>query len=198
MLNYSEACERNKDVILQQLKHCFKDRSLVLEVGSGSGQHAVHFANALTHLTWQPSDLHVNLPALANNLSQYAPANVLSPVELDVVADTWRLPTEPDAVFTANTLHIMGEDCVEAFIRGVGQILPVGGCLCVYGPFRYAGQYTSESNAQFDLWLKDRDIRSGIRDFETVAGWAGQVGLVCEQDNNMPANNQFLVWRKVG
>lgn len=197
MLNYSEACERNKEVILQLLQRYLHDRSLVLEVGSGSGQHAIHFASTLTHLTWQPSDLQINLPALTQNLTEYGPDNVLCPAELDVISDNWQLPVEPDAVFTANTLHIMDEACVEAFIRGMGRILPVGGCLCVYGPFRYNGRYTSESNARFDLWLKQRDSRSGIRDFETIEVWAKEAGLVCEQDHNMPANNQFLVWRKV-
>lgn len=197
MLNYSEACERNKEVILQLLQQYMYDRRLVLEIGSGSGQHAIHFANTLNHLKWQPSDLHFNLSALAENLAEYAPENVLSPLELDVIAETWQLPVKPDAAFTANTLHIMDEGCVEAFIRGIGQVLPMGGCLCVYGPFRYEGSYTSESNARFDLWLKQRDSRSGIRDFETIAGWAKEVGLICEQDHDMPANNQFQVWRKV-
>ena len=161
MLNYSEACERNKEVILQLLQQYLHDRSLVLEIGSGSGQHAIHFANALSHLKWQPSDLHFNLPALAENLAEYAPANVLSPLELDVIEDTWQLPVKPDAAFTANTLHIMDEVCVEAFIRGIGQVLPVSVAVCVSMvrfvmtaviPARATPGLTSGLNKRFTQW----------------------------------------------
>lgn len=196
MLNFSEACERNKDTILPLLQQYFENLQCVLEVGSGSGQHALYFSAAMPHLTWLPSDLSNNLPALLKNLAAEDCLNVLPPLELDVSAKPWPVTYQPDAIFTANTLHIMDEQSVQTFFQGAGVLLMKGALICTYGPFRYNGEYTSASNAHFDLWLKDRDPRSGIRDFETVNCWAEEAGMKLYADHVMPANNQFIVWEK--
>lgn len=195
MLPFSEACERNKDPILQILRTAFAGCTRVLEIGSGTGQHAVHFARNLPHLEWQPSDLPDSQPGLIARIEQEGPPNLRMPLELDVRQRPW--PIAPvDAIFTANTLHIMDWDSVRQFFLGVGEALLDGGVLCIYGPFRYGGQYTSASNATFDQYLRSRDPLSGIRDFEAVDRLAGAQGLVLLADHAMPANNQALVWRR--
>jgi SAM-dependent methyltransferase len=167
----------------------------VLEIGSGTGQHAVHFAKHLPHLVWQPSDRQEYLSGLNERIAREGPANLRPAVELDVRALPWRV--EPvDAVFTANTLHIMDWDAVGDLFRGVGSVLSTAGVLCIYGPFRYGGAYTSQSNAQFDQYLKTRDSRSGLRDFEDVNRLAMVQGLRLLDDRAMPANNQLLLWQK--
>jgi cyclopropane fatty-acyl-phospholipid synthase-like methyltransferase len=192
---FSEACERNKAPILEALRTAFASASRVLEIGSGTGQHAVWFARHLPHLLWQPSDVAAALPALAARLRAEAPANVLPPTELDVAVQPWRVGTY-DAIFSANTLHIVSWDDVGHFFRGVGAALEARGTLCVYGPFRYRGDFTTPSNAAFDQWLKQRDPVSGIRDFEAVDALAAAEGLALVADHAMPANNQALVWRR--
>lgn len=192
---HSEACERNKGPILGYLRTALAGARSVLEVGSGTGQHAVHFASALPHLAWQPTDVGANLDMLRARFAAEAPANVLAPVALDVHALPWPVGAV-DAVFTANTLHIVDADGVEAFFRGVGQVLRAGGTLCVYGPFRYRGGFTTPSNAAFDADLRARDAGSGIRDFERVAALAGAQGLALVADHSMPANNQLLHFRR--
>ncbi|HSF79241.1 MAG TPA: DUF938 domain-containing protein [Steroidobacteraceae bacterium] len=195
MLPFSEACERNKDPILGILREAFADLSGVVEIGSGSGQHAVYFARRLSHLDWQPTDRAENLPTLAARVALDGPPNLRSPVELDVTSASWPF-VRTDAVFSANTLHIMSWAEVVSFFRGVGRILGPGGLLAVYGPFRYAGRYTSESNAAFDRGLRERDAASGIRDFEAVSELAAGQGLAPLADHAMPANNQLLLWRR--
>jgi SAM-dependent methyltransferase len=196
----SEACERNKGPILEVLRRSLADSRRVLEVGSGTGQHAAHFSTHLPHLSWQPSDRGEYLPILRRELQQ-RPANLLEPLELDVRAHPW--PVQGiDAVFTANTLHIMDWAAVQALFRGIGTVL--GGAapsaaarpavLCVYGPFRYGGRYTSASNGAFDRFLQERDPLSGIRDFEAVDALARSAGLNLQADHALPANNQLLVW----
>jgi cyclopropane fatty-acyl-phospholipid synthase-like methyltransferase len=197
VLAVSEACERNKGPILAVLAGELGASRAVLEIGSGTGQHAVHFATHLPHLTWQPSDLRAQLPPLIERLAREAPPNVRAPVALDVRDDPWPLAGF-DAVFSANSLHIVAWSAVREFFRGTGAVLRAGGVLCVYGPVRYRGEYTSESNAQFDLWLKARDPQSGIRDFEALDELALAQGLRLRADHAMPANNQTLVWRRMG
>jgi len=197
MLAVSEACERNKGPILEVLAGAFAARRAVLEVGSGTGQHAVHFARHLPHLTWQPSERAAGLGPLAARIAAEGPPNLRAPLELDVRAQPWEVPGV-DAVFSANTLHIMAWEAVEDFFRGVDTVLAARGVLCVYGPFRYRGAYTSDSNAQFDGWLRRRDPASGIRDFEALSELAGAAGLELAADHAMPANNQTLVWRRPG
>ncbi len=196
----SPASERNRDPILQVLRRHFADRGRVLEIGSGTGQHAVHFAAAMPWLTWQCSDVAENLPGIGMWLDEAKLANTPAAIELDVgVASALTLERQIsafDAIFSANTLHIMGWAQVQAFFSLVGQRLDDGGVLVVYGPFNYGGDYTSESNRQFDAWLKARDAASGIRDFEAVDALARDAGLRLVEDVAMPANNRCLVWRK--
>jgi cyclopropane fatty-acyl-phospholipid synthase-like methyltransferase len=193
---YSEACERNKDPILAHLESYFRKCSSVLEIGTGTAQHAVHFARALPHLTWVTSDLDENLAGIRTRLTVAGLENTEGPLSLDVSDHPWPID-QVDAVFTANTLHIMSWDQVKNFFRGVGGVLTDDGTLIVYGPFTYDNKYTSRSNANFDLSLKHRDPKSGIRDFKAVNDLARQAGLKFVSDNPMPANNQLLVWKRV-
>ena len=194
-LPFSEACERNKDPILDVLREAFGDRTKVLEIGSGTGQHAAHFARHLPHLIWEPSDLAENLPGIRLWLKEAALPNLLDPIVLDIDDAQWP-DTGADAVFTANTLHIVSWPRVERLFERAGALLPAGGVLAVYGPFNYGGVHTSESNARFDAMLRARDPRSGIRDFEKVNELAKRQGLILLEDRAMPANNRMLVWRK--
>jgi cyclopropane fatty-acyl-phospholipid synthase-like methyltransferase len=195
MLAFSEACERNKQPILHMLRDELAGSNRVLEIGSGTGQHAVHFARHLTHLEWQPTDRADCLPDLVARIAEEGAPNLLAPLELDVLQTQWPAVTA-DAVYSANTLHIMSWPEVEAFFSGVGQVLAAGGVLVVYGPFRYAGRFTSESNAAFDFSLRERDAASGIRDIETVNRLAETQGLALTADHAMPANNRLLVWAR--
>jgi hypothetical protein len=164
----------------------------VLEIGSGTGQHAVHFATHLPHLLWQPSDTGAYLTGLRERIAVEGTPNLLPALELDVRNQPWQLESV-DAIFTANTLHIMGWPAVEALFRGVGAVAPA--VLCVYGPFRYGGKYTSASNADFDRYLRARDPESGIRDFEAVNTLSSEAGLSLLADHAMPANNQLIIWQ---
>jgi SAM-dependent methyltransferase len=192
---FSEACERNRDVILDVLREVFADCSTVLEIGSGTGQHVVHFAQHLPGMRWQPGDMVEYLPGLRARLAVEAPANVAEPVELDVRMEPWPVAGF-DAAFSANSLHFMSLECVERFFRGVGQALHERSVLCVYGPFCYGGAFTSASNATFDQYLRRSDPARGIRDFEAVDALAQTEGFELVQDVSMPANNQMLVWQR--
>ena len=195
MLPVSEACERNKGPILAVLAGELAASRSVLEIGSGTGQHAVHFARHLPHLSWQPTELGAELGPLSERIHLEGPPNLAPAIALDVRAQPWPAG-RVDAVFSANTLHIMAWDAVEDFFRGIGSVLITPGVLCVYGPFRYRGGYTSASNAEFDRLLRRRDPSSGIRDFEALDRLASAQGLVLTADHAMPANNQTLVWRR--
>ena len=196
MLTSSDACERNKGPILAVLGAELGASHRVLEIGSGSGQHAVHFAAHLPHLIWQPSELRENLPQLAERIRLEGTPNIAPPITLDVRDARWP-QVEADAIFSANTLHIMSWDDVQQFFSGAGAVLGThDAVLCVYGPFRYGGRHTSDSNSEFDLWLKARDPRSGIRDFEALERLADTHGLALAADHPMPANNRTLVWRR--
>jgi SAM-dependent methyltransferase len=201
MLPFSEACERNIGPILEVLTAELTSAARLLEIGSGTGQHAVHFARHLPHLLWQPSDRAQCLPGLIARIEVEGPANLRAPRELDVaIAEAWPAPGTCDAVFSANTLHIMSWPVVEAFFRGVGRLLgPIeSAVVLVYGPFRYAGNFTTDSNAAFDRMLRERDPRSGIRDIEAVDALAARQGFMLQEDHAMPANNQMIVWRHRG
>jgi cyclopropane fatty-acyl-phospholipid synthase-like methyltransferase len=195
MLTSSAACERNKAPILEVLRVRFADRSQVLEVGSGTGQHAVHFANALSHLTWHPTEQLTYLGDLAERIKLEGSSNLRAPVQLDVRQALWPLRSA-DAIFTANTLHIMSWPEVQSFFHGVGAILVPGGRLCIYGPFRYQGRYTSPSNQEFDQMLQERDPASGLRDIEAIGELAAQYGLRLDQDYDLPAHNRLLAFSK--
>jgi len=194
---FSQACENNKRPILEILQRHMKNFTRVLEIGSGSGQHAVFFAEMLPRLVWQCSDLLENHAGIKQWTDDCRLANVRDPINLDVTMLEW--PTiESDAVFSANTAHIMSWPVAQLMISGAGKLLPVGGLFCLYGPFNYHGTFTSDSNARFDLWLKERDPEMGIRDFEAVCDVASQQDLRCIEDNAMPANNRLLVFEKTG
>jgi hypothetical protein len=192
---FSQACENNKRPILAVLQPAFAAVDHVLEVGSGTGQHAAFFAEAMPWLIWQPSDRTENLPGIRAWCEAAGLGNLKQPVVLDVTDAHWPI-AHTAAVFSANTAHIMSWMAVELFIAGVGARVRSGGIFCLYGPFNYAGRYTSASNAQFDAWLKDRDPLSGIRDFEAIERLAHAAGFTLIADHPMPANNRALVWRK--
>ena len=185
---FSDAAERNRGPILSVLQRVFRDSTRVLELGSGTGQHAAYFSAELPHLVWQASDVAENLPGIRQWIA--APP----PLELDVDRPFPALTA--DAVFSANTCHILSWPQVEKMFAGVASLLPAGGVFAVYGPFHYDGQPTSESNARFDAMLRRHDPASGVRDFEAVGELAARHGLALEEDNAMPANNRLLVFRK--
>lgn len=192
---YSEACDQNREPIRKLLQSYVKDRHQVLEIGSGTGQHAVYFAADFPWLTWQTSDLAENHDGIQAWIDDSGLSNVLPPLALDVTADVW--PRQRyDLVYTANTLHIMSPMVVKKLFAEVPVCLKENAVFLVYGPFNYAGQYTSESNAQFDRWLKQRDADSGIKNFEWLQDIASLSGLECIDDYPMPANNRLLVWQK--
>ncbi len=192
---FSQACENNKAAILAVLQAELVDSKRVLEVGSGTGQHAVHFAKHLPQLLWQTSDRGQNHLGIEQWLAESNLSNVRAPLQLDVRDYSWA-KVAYDAVFTANSLHIMALESAQNFVRNVAKALPVGGRFLAYGPFNYKGDYSSESNARFDVWLKQQDPQSAIRDFEMLDQYARSGGLSLSQDYTMPANNRLLVWRK--
>lgn len=191
---FSQACENNKDSILQVLQQAFTQVTRVLEIGSGTGQHAVYFSQALPHLIWQASDRQENLAGINLWLADADHANILPPILLDINQAAW--PTGFDAVFSANTAHIMTWESVQRMFIQVGKYLPPSGLFALYGPFNYQGEYTSESNRQFDIYLKSVNPQQGIRAFERVEEIAIKAGLMLLQDNAMPANNRLLIWEK--
>ena len=223
-LPFSQSCENNKQPILEQLTRALANASHVLEIAGGTGQHAEFFAAKLPHLHWQSSDIPANTQVLEQRLGAAKLQNLsTTALELDVNQQSWcdgswltslssfenRSETRAensvdhnvgprpfDAVFSANSLHIMSADSVEHFFLGAGKLLNPGGLLIVYGPFNYGGRFSAESNAEFDLWLKERNPESGIRDFETVSDLARHAGFKFVEDTAMPANNRLLLWIK--
>lgn len=194
MFPHSDACERNKGPILQVLRQAFSACRHVLEIGSGTGQHAVHFASEMPGIVWQPSERAESMPALRKRIFSEGPSNLRAPVELDVMRLPWDV-RRVDGVFTANTLHIMHWPQVEALFAGLPAVVKPETVLAIYGPFRYAGNYTSESNESFDTMLHARDPESGIRNFEEVDALARGAGFAFVADHPMPANNQALIWK---
>ena len=190
---YSEACEQNKEPILAVLREFFVRPGLVLEIGSGTGQHAVHFVRELQHLTWQPTDLASSLPGMQLWTAEANLPNLRPPLELNVCRDPWPV-ARANGVFSANTAHIMAWTAVECLFQGVGRVLEPDGAFCLYGPFNYGGRYTSASNAEFDRSLRARDPASGIRDFDDLNRLAKVNGLHLLSDCPMPVNNRTLVW----
>jgi len=190
---YAESCEKNKDPILAVLKEIFAERKRVLEIASGTGQHAVYFGRELSHLIWQPSEQAQNLAGIQAWLDEAQLPNVLPPLLLDVNDMLWPV-TAVDAIFNANTVHIISWPEVERLFVHIARAIAPGGCVCFYGPYNYGGNFTSESNARFDGWLKSRDPNSGVRDFEAVNRLAASHGLELQRDIEMPSNNRILVW----
>ena len=199
---FAESCQRNRDPILAALQPRLQQARHVLEIGSGTGQHAVHFAAAMPHLVWQCSDHADHLPGMRLWLEEAALANTPAPFALqaDPQAGLVPMPTVPeggfDAVFTANTLHIMGWEHVQGLFSALPSVLRDGGRFFSYGPFNRDGRFTSDSNRDFDAWLKARDGRSGIRDLDELQALAACHGLSLVEDLPMPANNALLVWQR--
>lgn len=197
-LPFSQSCENNKVPILEVIKRVFAQSSHVLEIGTGSAQHAAYFARHLPHLIWQTSDQQAYLEGIEMRLAQSNIPNLRDPIALDVTKQ-WPLPSSEtiDAIFTANTLHIMSKEMVEAFFCGIGKHLAPKGQVCIYGPFNYGGEYSSESNARFDIWLKERNHRSAIRNIEWIAALAKKHELKFSADHPMPANNRLFHLTKI-
>lgn len=192
---YAESCEQNQEVILSVLKKTFTRPGKVLEIGSGTGQHAIYFPRYMPHLSWQPSDREENIAGIQAWVDEANLDNVLQIVSLDVTDQPWPV-LKADYIFSANSVHIMSWASVQALFAALKSVLNKDGLCALYGPFNYAGCYTSVSNERFDQWLKQRDPLSGIRDFNELDTLAMQSGLVCEHDIEMPANNRILVWKK--
>jgi cyclopropane fatty-acyl-phospholipid synthase-like methyltransferase len=195
---FSQACENNKRPIFDVLVKTFSKTKHVLEIGSGTGQHALFFSQQLPHLTWQSSDLSVNHQGINAWLNEATWKNVERPIIVDLY-NAWPATESNkgfDGLYTANTLHIISWPLVIKFFEGITQNLALGASICIYGPFNYEGKFTSESNATFDLWLKEKDIESGIRDIEAILLLATSAGLTLLNDQAMPANNRLLVFSK--
>ncbi len=195
MKPYAESCDNNREPILKVLRDLFADRKQVLEIASGTGQHAVYFGRALPHLIWQTSELEQNHAGIQMWLDEAQLPNVRSPVCIDANDAHWPVASV-DAIFNANTVHIISSPEVELLFEGIGRVLVATGILCLYGPFNYDGKFTSESNAHFDVWLKSRDPKSGVRDFETLNALAEKQNMVLLNDIEMPSNNRTLVWQR--
>ena len=193
--HFAAAAQRNSAPILEVLRREFADRKTVLEIGSGTGQHAVTFAEALTHLEWQPSDVAENCPGIQAWLAEAGLHNVLPPLELDVRCDDTG-DRRFDAAFSANTAHIMDEDAVESMFAVLGRALLPGAMFCLYGPFRIGGEFNTPSNAAFDASLRSRNPAMGIRDIEALDAFAMMAGMQRTRLYAMPSNNHVVLWRK--
>ena len=193
---YSQACENNKQPILEHLKRLLTQAKTVLEIGSGTGQHGAHFATELPGIQWQTSDRSVNHAGINLWIDEAAQNNLLRPIALDVITDRWP-SMHYDAVYSANTAHIMPWAAVQAMFKGAGERLAIDGTFILYGPFKIQGQFTSDSNAQFDTFLRTSQPEQGIRDLEAITELAESAGLILTENNPMPANNQLLAFRKL-
>lgn len=194
-LPFSQSCENNKGPILEKLKKILVTNKHVLEIASGTGQHATFFSNELPHLAWQPTEIPSQIRNLSLRLTASQSVNLLPAVELDVDQEEWGVP-ETEAIFTANSLHIISKESVKNFILQAGEILKKRGRLIVYGPFKYNQRFTSSSNADFDNMLRERSSDSAIRDFEWICDLCESENLFLETDFAMPANNRLLLFKK--
>ena len=194
-LPFSEACERNKGPILEVLRKVFSKTETVLEIGSGTGQHAVHFSTHLSHLVWQPTELGENVAMLKSRIDLEGPENLLPAKELDVLRNNWELE-KTDAVFIANVFQIAPIEVMHSCLIGTSNCLKRLGIFCVYGPFRFEGKFTSPNNAEFDSSLRANNPEWGIRDFEQLCQVAEERDFTFQHNYSMPANNQLLVFKK--
>jgi len=191
--SFSASSEQNKAIIYETIEPYLLDGIEVLEIGSGTGQHAIHFVSMVPGINWQTSDLAENLIDIKAWIDDSQLPNLPEPLELDV-SSQWMDKTY-ELIFSANTFHIMNQDQVEQFLLRCTACLIAEGHLIVYGPFNYQGSYTSPSNEQFDGWLKTRDPQSGIKHFEWVNAIARESGLRLVSDIAMPSNNRILIWQ---
>jgi SAM-dependent methyltransferase len=196
MKPFAESCEKNKVPILAALKEFLAKHRTLLEIASGTGQHAVYFGRELPHLIWQTSELVENHSGIQAWLDEANLPNVRPPIALNVNDQAWPI-SSVDAIFNANTVHIIAWPEVERMFAHISTVLAPGGCVYLYGPFNYGGNFTSESNAKFDAWLKSRNPDSGIRDFEAICQLALAGGLNLLRDIEMPSNNRILVWESI-
>ncbi len=194
---FSQSSEENKQVILQKIQPLLSSKQTVLEIASGTGQHAVYFAQQMPHLIWQTSDLKESHSGIQLWLNEAGLENVLKPLNLDVSESNWPARSY-DAIYSANSFHIMSEQNVTDFFARISTVLNQDAIVMIYGPFNYAGQFTSESNANFNAWLKQRDPLSGIKEFEWCNELAEKAGLKLIEDLEMPVNNRILVWQDSG
>lgn len=194
---FSEACERNKETILSVLKKVISPvHRNVIEIGAGTGQHATFFARAFPQLRWTPTETSENLPHLNRVVQESGIKNLTPPFKMRIGEDDFAIRTY-DVIYTANTLHIISwKDC-KTLIKLMGHRLQEGGLAIIYGPFNYGGQFTSQSNEEFNDWLKKRDPASGIRNFEDVHNAMEKNGFELVNDYEMPANNRTLVYRRL-
>ena len=192
---FSQACENNKQPILAVLRQYLTTPGSLLEVGSGTGQHAAYLSAQLPYIHWQPTDVAEHLPGIQQWCQEADQPNLAAPIAFDVT-QKMPCPAPHDHLFSANTLHIMSWEAVESFFNLLPNLVKPSGYVFFYGPFKYRGQYTSPSNADFDVWLKQRAPHQGIRDFEAIAELADQAKLDLLEDVSMPANNQTLVGKK--
>lgn len=195
MKRSAPSVDSNKDIILAALRALLPRAGMVLEVGSGTGEHAVYFAHQLPHLVWQPTDLEENLPGIRAWVDEAALPNLRPPLLLDLLRDDWPVASA-QALVCINTVHIVAWPGVESLFAGAGRILPPGGVMYVYGAYRYAMRPLEPSNEEFDRWLKARDPASGVRDFEAVNALAARHGLVLAGDEAVPVNNRSIWWVK--
>jgi len=194
---FAEYAARNAAPILEILQREFRNSSRVLEIGSGTGQHAVTFAAALDHLQWQTSDLDENHTGIRAWIDNAKLDNVAAPLSMDV-REASVSENAYDAAFSSNTAHIMGIDAVEKMFSLIGKALRDGGVFCLYGPFRRDGAFNTQSNADFDANLRERDSVMGIRHIETLDDFAAAVGLKRIRFYAVPSNNNVAVWIRGG
>ncbi|MEX2525613.1 MAG: DUF938 domain-containing protein [Gammaproteobacteria bacterium] len=190
---YSPACDNNREPILQVIVPMLQRAAAVLEIGSGTGQHAVYFAERMPHLVWHTSDTPEHHAGINLWLEEADLPNTRPPLVLDVMQEPWPC-MDVDAVFSANTAHIMHWHEVEAMFAGVGRLLEKDGLFLLYGPFNFYNRYTSDSNERFDGMLRSRDPGSGLRNFEDLDRLARDAGMHFRSRHVMPANNQILCW----
>lgn len=190
------ATQRNKDAIARALRPFLPQLGSVLEVASGSGQHAVHFASEFPHLTWQPSSYEEQERAsISAYVAEAARKNLLPPLDLNVLGTPWPL-TMAEAVFCANMIHIAPWQATEGLFSGAASVLNTGSSLVTYGPYRFHGEFTSPSNRMFDERLRSRDSRWGVREIDDLEAVGQRVGFAREETVELPANNHLIVWRR--
>ena len=194
-LPFSQACENNKQPILKVLKEYISDQESLLEIAGGTGQHSEFFARSFPNLLWQTSDLPSSVADLNLRISEANLHNLPPALILDVNDSNWNVK-KYQLLFTANSLHIMSEKSVENFFSRIPNVLQQSALVFIYGPFKYDGNFTTKSNAEFDEWLKEKDLKSGVRDFEAISELAVSVGLSLVADVRMPSNNQLLVFSR--
>ena len=199
MKPYAESCVQNQAEICAVLQSLLASTKHVLEIGSGTGQHAVFFAKRMPHLIWQTSDVSEYHQGINLWLDEAELDNTRPPLNLNVSRNPWPKPISNigiDALFSANAVHIMSWSHVCDYFKYGAETLEKNGSFILYGPFNYNGDFTSESNANFDQWLKSRDLNSGVRDFEALDKLAKANGMLLHKDIEMAANNRILCWKK--